>query len=68
MNRIGIVKYCGNALVVSPLILLLFLPLIQMKYKLIPVQPLAGVESKQAEMIPFTYSDWLTGKYRQHLS
>ncbi len=55
------------ALVVVPLILLLFSPIIQWKYKIAPEIRLAGVEATVAERPVFKYSDWLTGKYQKEV-
>lgn len=67
-NKIDFLQYCRNVLAVYPLILLLSLPVIQMRYKVVPISSLAGVEEKMAEMIPFSSRDWLTGKYRRHFT
>jgi hypothetical protein len=53
------------ALVVGPIILLLFFPIIQWKYKVVPNVALAGVEATRAERPVFKYSDWFTGKYQK---
>ncbi|MDY0223119.1 MAG: DUF4214 domain-containing protein [Desulfobacterium sp.] len=49
------------------MILLLFFPVIQWKFKVLPKGSLVGVETPMVDQLSFNYSDWFAGRYQKKI-